>query len=696
MKKEKCHSCIQCKKKDFKVLKVNLCGRCYYQKRNRERVVEIASLFQALNKYNEEIFNIYKKKVLASYIHNHTPPIAKKLAMLLESEEIPEIQSWENIYELSNKYRIRNGGKRIENRGCPFLKIRKELGIKHNLPIRKYYSIGTLEKYISRFHQDDVPYVQKFAKNISIKHKHKVTTDRYVRELLNLYKYLEPSTLLKVSNEVIVRYLQELNKGSEWNCRDHFYTMRSFYTWAMSENLIEVNPFGDLVSSSIEKECLQCNKMRSFRHEGDICAGCLSRMKNDHKLSKLTETIEVKTNYNEYLLSLYFKYINRYVISKYHVSESNKFKEYLKVTSIPILKTWPDIKKRSIEFEIFNKDFFKGGCPFIKIGKMLQELNVLPVAQQDHLIGYENATERLSISFRKVAVEFFDILIKRKYALCTCITYANILDQFQKWLQENHNTENVLMASNLILKDYVDQIKSKEVANRTMLGLRKFYNWTLKKKYILVNPLEGFIISKLDQSMLICSDKQIKNIIKYIKNPESSPECAMVLALIIYWGLTGVELRCSTIEIKNGLIEIQLYREKLSYGNKYYKRKEVLSLPDNPAWIKGLQKRFISQWEIKYQKVEKNFPHQLLLFTKSLKSNRPIISKSLLVKVYEGTLEATGEKIPPSVLRRTSGHIYSKTGEASILCDLGWSKRYAPEFLWKQKRYFSDIEKSKN
>ena len=88
-----------------------------------------------------------------------------------------------------------------------------------------------------------------------------------------------------------------------------------------------------------------------------------------------------------------------------------------------------------------------------------------------------------------------------------------------------------------------------------------------------------------------------------------------------------------------------------------------------------------------------DYPHQLLLFAKSLRSNRPISVTELCKRVYQATNDAVGEEIPPSVLRRTCGHIYSTTGEASILIDLGWSKNCASQFLWKQREYFCDTQK---
>ena len=64
------------------------------------------------------------------------------------------------------------------------------------------------------------------------------------------------------------------------------------------------------------------------------------------------------------------------------------------------------------------------------------------------------------------------------------------------------------------------------------------------------------------------------------------------------------------------------------------------------------------------------------------------------VRVYKATQEATGENIHLSVLRRTSGHIHSMRGEASILTTLGWSRDYATDFIWRQRRLYSSDKKN--
>ena len=131
------------------------------------------------------------------------------------------------------------------------------------------------------------------------------------------------------------------------------------------------------------------------------------------------------------------------------------------------------------------------------------------------------------------------------------------------------------------------------------------------------------------------------------------------------------------------------HRIQLSFRNKEHRREQVLELPGKPRWLKGLQDRFIKDWEDKFSLVKKSFPKQILLFTANLKFNRPIGDEALRIRVYKATIEATGEMIPLSVLRRTSGHIHSMKGEASILTTLGWSRDYATDFIWRQRKLYS-------
>jgi|GEM_PF-6155981 len=670
---------------------MNLCRQCNQQRRNKERVLEIAEFFRPKNSYNEELFKIYLEKIMSRYIKNREPTLTKKFVEVLEREEIPVIIRWEEIYDLSEKYGLRYSGDEVR-RGCPFRLIKKELGTKHNLPPRRYYSVGTLKKYLTQFDERDVPHIQKYADQLASKHKRNITTDGYIRHVIAFCKWVRPLTLLEVDKKTVELYLQDLYKVEDFWPIDRFCRLRQFYHWAESEKLIDHSPFEGLRAPSKKKRCSRCQKMKVFWHPGEVCAVCSIQDKSLIKIESLTSDIELKSDYNEHLFDLYFKYLNRSIIYGHHLDQLIRFKEYLKGSPIPTLSNWTDIKRESKLFEEYLGYSLKGSCPFMKTSRMLQELGALPIREEDYSISYETAINKLSESYRESAILYFEVLQKRKFAIRSCVTIANLFLKLERWLWENYGTCNIVNTSEPMLMNYLEQLNTVDIKIQNITTFKKFYSWTKKQRYILINPLEAIVVPKTDPPLQICSDEQINKLVKYIRAPGSDTEGAMILALILYWGLTGPELRCSTIEIVDGLLQIQLYRPKLSYGRRRHRRKEILKLPDNPSWIRGLQKRFIARWKDRYEQMEKSFLRQPLLFSKNLKSLRAIGIQMLTEKVYKATVEATGEKIPPSVLRRTSGHIYSLTGEASILRDLGWSINQSTRFLWKQRKYFRDTK----
>ena len=64
---------------------------------------------------------------------------------------------------------------------------------------------------------------------------------------------------------------------------------------------------------------------------------------------------------------------------------------------------------------------------------------------------------------------------------------------------------------------------------------------------------------------------------------------------------------------------------------------------------------------------------------------QPITKCTLRNRVMDATLLAIGEKVPPVVLRKTSGHLHSMKGDASILATLGWTKEASFDYTWVPK-----------
>jgi site-specific recombinase XerD len=227
-------------------------------------------------------------------------------------------------------------------------------------------------------------------------------------------------------------------------------------------------------------------------------------------------------------------------------------------------------------------------------------------------------------------------------------------------------------------------------------ALSRFYRWAKSEKLTLMNPVEKIPVPKLARSLLVCSDHQIRQIESFVKNPESDAEYALILTLVLYWGITTLELTLSTIDIRDGQnLWISVHRKHLGRWRKSHNRDQVLKLPMTPSWLAALQKRYIQLWRERFEQSKKSFPLQPLILSRSARcrTNRLLHNHSILDLFYEASLAATGQRIPPNVVRRTSGHIHTNHGDASRLTKLGWSKSTATDFSFLPRNYFSPAKK---
>lgn len=209
-----------------------------------------------------------------------------------------------------------------------------------------------------------------------------------------------------------------------------------------------------------------------------------------------------------------------------------------------------------------------------------------------------------------------------------------------------------------------------------------FYRWSLAEKKIIYNPCVGIRVGKSAPRLLICSEIQCKAIFEYIKNKNTPPEEALMLALILIWAFKSEDLRYAKIEFNKTII-ITLPRNKTN-NKQYYDREQILCLPDHPKWFYDLQVRFYKYWTEHYAKLKKSVPHQYLMLPKR-RSIQALTKNTILLRVTKATQAAVGNHIPPQILRKTSGFLHSQQGDAAILATLGWSQHTSFRYTWLPK-----------
>ena len=430
--------------------------------------------------------------------------------------------------------------------------------------------------------------------------------------------------------------------------------------------------------------CPCCNNERWSISSANYCEECATNRSVKKHLERLELSFLPKSEYNRYLFTLYLKYLRRFQLNYSHRKQTINFKSILERKDLSVLTSWNSIH---VESNLFKMTFGKipnSGCPFIKTGRMLEELGVLDFKQK-YFEQYISRTNQLPEQQQRQCEPFINFLRTTKRSQATLATIAEVLISFSQWVSAHGRTDLMTVTSVEILH-FLDNLKSKKLSASRLrqfyLYLNLFYRWSFAEKKIIYNPCVGIRVGKPAPRLLICSEEQCKIIFKFIQNKNTSAEDALVLVLILIWAFTSEELRYAKIEFKKTLI-ITFLRHKRSKV-KYYNREQTLCLPDHPKWFHDLQIRFYDYWTDCYGKLRKSVPHHYLMLPKR-RSIQPLTQTTLRTRVTTATKKAVGTKIPPHILRKTSGFLHSQHGDASILSTLGWDPNYCFRYTWVPK-----------
>ena len=381
------------------------------------------------------------------------------------------------------------------------------------------------------------------------------------------------------------------------------------------------------------------------------------------------------------------------------MGQAERFLKYLSLKVQGPVVSWAIIYKESKLYDkIYNENKYVVGCPFIKVGKMLAELGVLPPKNEDRSQYYIRILTKYPPNILIIINRFIEFEKRKSLLDKTIILHLEFILKFINWFDVSlYPNPKMLLSfdidiiSEMHIHDFFNYLKGNKYRQTYIISastaLSIFFRWCKFESIILVNPCEKIKLTKPRSKLIVCDDGIIKGLMKFIKNPNSNPEQAMILSLILIWGLKSEDLSHAKIEIKENSLKIILRRKKLG-TRKYYNRSQILILPSNPStWFYKLQKRFYTNWLHEYEQRKKSFPCYYL-FLPRYRSIQPLTTATIKTRVYEATQAAVEINISPKILRKTCGHIHSTSSDSSILSTLGWSADYCFDYTWVPKIYF--------
>jgi site-specific recombinase XerD len=685
MNRKLCAKCQDPSKKS--ISSSGLCRYCCTVKINTQALLKIEKEFKAAGPYNKRLFKLYLEKIRSGYVKNSELPVAKRFSRALIQTALSPFTSWEDAYSLSKKLKIHHAGHPTQ--GCPVIRVARILEQRGELNNRKKELIVSRRNVLLAFDLGTREIIELYLQEISKKHKTKSATLKVALHIKQFYLFTKKENLFAVTPEIATAYLDSLVEKSVAEIQDSRVILERFYLWSVEHKKITLNPFGGIIPKHLIRQCRGCRKIKTLRLHETLCAECYLNLRYGGMLSHLILNYKAPSPYNQHLFDLYVKYIRRYRIRGKHIRATKTLSRFLESKALPAILSWTSIVRLSEELKEQQNRPIRGGCPIVKIGRMLQELSILPIRETDQEIFLEYMLSKLPNDVELIFRRYIRTLKNNRRSTAGTFGITRIIYEFYSWLKNNEPEVGLFTASEITARKFISSLPDMDRHCVRRRSMDRFYRWCKREKLTLLNPFEKFPSHHISKSLCILSDHQIKKIAAFIKNPKSDPEYALMLALVLYWGLTVRELAMSTIDIRAKQIQINLHRNELSYKNKNYRRDQVLKLPLEPKWLAALQKKYISFWSQFFEKTKKDFPLQPLFLNKQGRNNRPLRSLAIRKRFYRATLAATGIKIPPNVLRRTSGHIHLNHNDASMLMRFGWSQDYCHDFICKPRKFFT-------
>ncbi|MBC8548767.1 MAG: site-specific integrase [Candidatus Brocadiales bacterium] len=398
-----------------------------------------------------------------------------------------------------------------------------------------------------------------------------------------------------------------------------------------------------------------------------------------------------RNEYNKNLFDLYLTYIKRYRLSYSVKNQARTLVTVLENEKISIIKSWFDLYCLSDAYGLYQPNSPAKGCAFIKIGKVLQELGVLPPREDE--LDRQIMLQLSYFSHPKNVEMFSQSLMKVGNSKETIIKYLCALRYFSHWLFHIKNKESLELVSSNDIKTYIQLLKEQhpnQYIRSRYHYLSRYYKWLLFKGFIEVDPTPNLELNREKGKINILDDHKIKKLFSFIRNPSSSPEQSLMIALCLIWGAKTIDLAQAQIIIKDCGFDIKFRRKTLTKGKIYYNRPEILKLPTENRWFLDLQKRYLKFWLAHYGKIKKTYPKAPLFLHRTFNSNNFLCTAVIKDRFKDATMAATDTKITNRIIRQTCGHLNSQSGDASLLSTLGWSDQFAFHYTWLPREIWSE------
>lgn len=254
------------------------------------------------------------------------------------------------------------------------------------------------------------------------------------------------------------------------------------------------------------------------------------------------------------------------------------------------------------------------------------------------------------------------LLLEKKYSKHTVLAYTTDIENFQSFLSQNHETDNLLEVGYSEIRQWIVELVDSSISNRTInrkiSSLNTYYKFLLKTEGLEVNPLKQHKALKVGKKVqLPFSQQELKTVLENsieVVDFESARDF-LIVELFYATGIRRIELvnlKLSDVDKSNNQIKVLGKRNKERY------------IP----LIKSLEKALdcYLDYRIKLPKIEDK---EILFLTKNgLKIYEKLVYRIINKYFSEASTKA---KCSPHVLRHSfATHLLNQGADLNTVKEL--------------------------
>jgi hypothetical protein len=425
-------SCVRCKKTNRGGLSQGYCRRCAKVRRGRIQIEAIQKIFRAKGSFNERVFNQIILDLSRMEVKPRDVRLLRGAAEVLSHERFTEPRSWAEVRVISGRLRIRYA---FEYRlSCPVIRMAEAL--------QKEGKIATDQRFSKRYEMVIGCFEPKTRKVVEAYLSEEASSSLFytwsvARYLRHFQSSLNGGSLLRPDVTRARSYFDPVATRSLSTSAETLVLLERFYVWCIREGHSSQNPFAGWCPEQLRRICPKCGQTFCFRRHDLNCKNCSIQPSTETQLSRVAKSFRTPSPYNQHLFDLYLKQRQGLLVMSYHVRLAQGFAEFLESQPIPAIRSWKQLAKLSEEFSSRQKRALQGGCPFIMVGQMLEQLGVLPIRQLDREVMLENIYQRCDSESSRLLRRYSDHLTRMNCATRGRYGQVRTVFELQLWLTQS-------------------------------------------------------------------------------------------------------------------------------------------------------------------------------------------------------------------------------------------------------------------